>query len=115
MSFRIGNALVFLRERFQVPLPPDLPSQLIRAAPKWECREYRLLLKSCPLGFYDSIAWHTYNFRRIRPFDNIWRRLPLAVAGPQYLLAFFDAPGLRSLWPKLLPHLRLRLERTTRR
>lgn len=115
MSFRLANALKFLHERFGAPVPLDMSERLIRAAAGWERHEYRLLLKACPLGVHDSIAWHAYHFRRIRPFDDRWRRLPLAIAWPQYLLAFLDAPSLRFLWLKLRPHLLLRLQRVTRR
>jgi hypothetical protein len=116
MSFRLANALEFLREGFRAPIPPDLPGRLIRGAAKWECGEYRLLLKPCPLGFCDSFAWHAYHFRRIRPFDDGWRRAPLPVAWPQYLAAFLNASGgLRSLCRKLRPQLMLRLERVIRR
>jgi hypothetical protein len=111
MSFRLANALTFLRERLGAPIPPDLPGRLIRAASKWERGEYRLLLKPCPLGVYDSIAWHAYHFRRIRPFDDRWRRAPLAIALPQYVAAFLDAPGWRALCLKLRPHVLLRLGR----
>ena len=71
--------------------------------------------KPCPLGVSESLAWHAHHFRRIRPFDDRWRHLSLATACPQYLLAFLDAPSLRSLWLKLRPHLLLRLRRVTRR
>jgi len=115
MSFRLADALELLRERFGAPVPPDMSERLIRAAAGWERHECRLLLKPCPLGVYDSIAWHAYHFRRIRPFDDRWRRLSLAIACQQYLLAFLDAPSLRFLWLKLRPHLLLRLQRITRR
>jgi len=111
MSFRLANALGFLRERFGAPVPADLPEKLLGAASKWERGEYRLLLKRCPLGVRDSIAWHTYHFRRIRPFDDGWRRAPLAIALPQYVAAFLDAPGFQSLFQKLRPHVVSRLVR----
>ncbi len=111
MSFRLASALAFLRERFLAPIPQDLHERLIRAASKWERGEYRLLLKPCPLGVFDSIAWHGYHFRRVRPFDDGWRRAPLVVAFPQYAAAFLDAPGLRSLGRSLRPHLMSRLAR----
>jgi Uncharacterised nucleotidyltransferase len=111
MSFRLAKALELLRERFGAQVPPDVPERLIRAALGWEHHEYRLLLKPCPLGGYDTIAWHAYHFRRIRPFDDRWRLLPLVLAWPQYVLAFLDAPSLRFFWLKLRPHLLLRLLR----
>jgi hypothetical protein len=115
MSFRLASALAFLRERVLAPIPQDLPERLVRAALKWEHAEYRLLLKPCPLGVLDSIAWHGYHFRRIRPFDEGWLRAPLVVALPQYATAFLDAPGLRSLGRNLRPHLMSRLARVGRR
>jgi len=115
MPFRLANALAFLRERFQAPIPPDLAERLIRASAKWEYGEYRLLLKPCPLGVYDSLAWHAYHFRRVRQFDKGWRRAPLAIGLPQYLAAFLDAPGWGPLCLKLHSHLTSRLERLIRR
>lgn len=109
MSFRLAEALTFLLERFQAPIPPDLPARLIRVASRWEAGEHRLLLKTCPLGLRDSIAWHVYNFRRLRPYDDRWRRMPLVIALPQYAAAFLDAPGPRSFCVKLWPHLTSRL------
>jgi len=109
MSFRLANALDFLRDRFGAPVPPELPKRLIGAASKWERAEYELLLKPCPLGVRDSIAWHAYHFRRIRPFDDGWRRAPLGIALPQYVAAFLDAPGARSLLLKLRPHVMSRI------
>ena len=109
MSFRLANALEFLRNRFGAPIPPELHERLIGAASKWERGEYELLLKPCPLGVRDSIAWHAYHFRRIRPFDEWWRRAPLAVALPQYVAAFLDAPGAHSLLRKLRPHVMPRI------
>lgn len=111
MSFRLANALSFLRERLAAPVPVDVPGRLRRAASPWERREYRLLLKPCPLGVCDSVAWHAYHFRRIRRFDGSWRRTPSAIAFPQYLAAFLDAPGLPALCRKLWPYLHLRIER----
>jgi hypothetical protein len=111
MSFRLGKALAFLRERFHAPIPSDLAARLCLAAPKWECREYRLLLKPCPLGVLDSVAWHAYNFRRIRPFDDHWRHRPAALGFPQYLATFLDASGWRSFGRKIRSHAALRLER----
>jgi hypothetical protein len=113
-SFRLGKALAFLRDRFHAPIPPDLPEPLCLAAPRWECREYRLLLKSCPLGPLDTVAWHAYNFRRIRPFDDRWCRRPLALGFPQYLATFLDVSGWQGLGQKLRPHAVLRLKRMTR-
>jgi len=115
MSFRLGNALSFLYERFRAPIPVGLPGRLSRSAPKWERREYRLLMKPCPLGVYDSVAWHAYHFRRIRPFDGSWRRTSLGIAFPKYLAAFLDARGLRCLCRKLWPHLNLRIQQALRR
>jgi hypothetical protein len=115
MSFRLANALAFLREKFDAPIPPDLPERLIVAASKWEHGEYEVLLKPCPLGVRDSIAWHTFHFRRIRRFDDHWRRAPLAIALPQYVAAFLDAPGLPSLFQKLRPHVMSRLVRVAPR
>jgi hypothetical protein len=115
MNFRLAEALRLLRDRFQAPIPPDLPERLSRAAPAWESREFRLLLKPCPLGVYGSLAWHAYHFQRVRPFDDSWRRTPLAMALAQYFAAFLDAPRLGSLCRKLHPHLMSRLARVTRR
>ena len=116
MSFRLANALAFLLAQwFGAPIPPDLPERLIRAASKWERSEYRLLLKPCPLGVCESIGWHVYHFRRIRPFDDRWRHAPLAIALPQYVAAFLDAPGLPALFLKLRPHLVSRLVRVVPR
>ena len=111
MSFRLGNGLLFLRDRLRAPIPIDLPERLMRSAPEWERREYRLLMKPCPLGVFDSIAWHAYHLRRIRPYDDDWRQAPLPIAWTQYLGTFLDARGMRNLWMKLRPQIRLRLER----
>jgi hypothetical protein len=108
MSCRLAAALAYLRRRFHAPVPDDLPALLERTAAGWERREYRLLLKPCPLGALDSLAWHGFNFRRLRPFHAAWRKRPLVVAFPQYLAAFLDTRGWVSFWRRLGPHLRAR-------
>ena len=91
-----------------------MSERLIWAAAGWERREYRLLLKPCPLGVYDSIAWHAYHFRRIRPFDDGWRRLSLAQRAT-VPVGVSRCAQLALVWLKLRPHLLLRLQRVTRR
>jgi hypothetical protein len=114
MQFRLANALAFLRESFGAPIPPDLPGRLREAASGWERREYRLLLKPCPLAVGDSIAWHAYHFRRIRPYDDGWRRVNAAVGLAQYFAAFLDARDLRSMVVKIVPHAMLRFRARAR-
>jgi hypothetical protein len=81
---------------------------LDNAAAKWERREYRLLLKACPLGFLDSARWHAWHFHRIRPFDPVWSAMPRLTGFPQYLGAFLDAASPAELWGKLRPELNAR-------
>ena len=100
MRARLASALGYLRRRFEAAVPPAILERLEHAAPGWERREHRLLQKPCPLGYFDSIAWHAYNFRRLRPFDTEWRNSPVWVAFPQYLGTFLDAAGWRSLAAK---------------
>ena len=111
MSFRLERALAFLQERFHAPIPADVAGRLGRATSKWEGREYRLLLKPCPLSVRDSVAWHAYNFRRARPFDERWRNRPAPIGFAEYLVTFLDAPDWRAFGHKLRPHAALRLDR----
>jgi len=115
LSCRLGKALAFLRERFEAAVPADLPGSLLRSAAHWEEREYEVLLKPCPLGFRDSLAWHAYHFRRIRPFDEGWRRMPVALAFPRYVAAFLDAADFGSWRRKLRPHFEARMKRASER
>jgi hypothetical protein len=109
MSVRLSRGLDYLRTRFGAPVPEALPRRLAAAAPAWERREYRVLLKPSPLGLADSVAWHAYHFRRIRRHDPAWRAAPFALAFPRYLAAFLDVPGgalLKSLWRQVESRLR---------
>ncbi len=108
MRVRLAHALSYLARSFGAPIPASLPGRLERSAPGWERREYRLLLKPCPLGVFDSVAWHAYHFRRIRPFDAGWSRVPVWVGFPQYLQTFLGAESLPELFRKLWPELRMR-------
>ncbi|MBZ5724952.1 MAG: nucleotidyltransferase family protein [Acidobacteriia bacterium] len=102
MRVRLSRALRYLQVRFAAPVPEGLAERLAGMAPRWEQREYRLLLERCPLGPWDSVAWHLHHFRRIRPFDAAWSHAPAWVGFPQYVGAFLDARGfsaaLRQLW-----------------
>jgi hypothetical protein len=69
MRIRLASALRYPQFRFGAPVPRDILERLEHAAPRWERREQRSLLKPCPLGALDSAAWHAYNFHRLRPFD----------------------------------------------
>ncbi len=109
MRVRLASALHYLRLRFEAPVPAGVVEHLDHGGPRWERREHRLLLKPCPLGGLDSVAWHAYNFRRLRPFDVGWRKSPLWIGFPQYLEVFLGARGLRDFFRKLWPELKIRL------
>lgn len=109
MRTRLASALDYLRIRFEAPVPPAITERLEQAAPGWEAREHGLLQKPCPLGTFDSVSWHVYHFRRLRPFDPDWRSAPLWVAFPQYLETFLGANGWPEFARKLWPELKVRL------
>jgi hypothetical protein len=106
MQTRFTEALLVLASHFRLAVPEQA---FAAEAPAWERREYMLMQKPCPLGPLDSIAWHLYNFRRLRPFDSEWRGAPRWVALPQYLAAFLDAPTWGSLLARLWTEFRLRV------
>lgn len=103
MQARLYAALEYLGSHFPAPVP-----KRALAAPRWERREYELLLKPCPLGMVDSIAWHIYNFRRLRPFDAGWKRTPVLLGFPQYLAAFLDVSSWAEFGRKLCAQVRAR-------
>jgi hypothetical protein len=109
MRTRVASALGYLRIRLEAPVPLAIVERLQHAAPGWERREQRLLLKPCPLGTFESVAWHAYHFRRLRPFDATWREAPLWIAFPQYLETFLGANGWPEFARKLWPELKVRL------
>lgn len=109
MRMRLASALGYLRLRFEAPIPPALVELLASAAPRWERREHRLLQKPCPLGTFDSAAWHAYHFRRLRPFDAHWREAPMCIGFPQYLESFLGANGWSDFARKLWRELQVRL------
>ena len=111
MRVRLAEALSYLARSFSAPVPASLPGHLERSAPHWERHEYRLLLKPCPLGLFDSIAWHAYHFRRIRSFDRAWSSAPAWLGFPQYLKAFLHAKSLPDLLRRLWPELRIRAKK----
>jgi hypothetical protein len=108
MSYRLSTALDYLREHFGAPVPADTSARLRESAPGWEQCESELLLKPCPLGLRDSAAWHLFNFRRIRVFDEDWQRQPAISGFPEYIAAFLDASGPKSLVRNLWPYLKSR-------
>jgi hypothetical protein len=105
MHIRLSRALSYLKDRFHARVPAAVLQKLEESAPDWERVEYDLLLKQCPLGFRDSFAWHLHHFRRIRPFDDQWKRMPMALGFAQYVPAFLNAgdlpEALRKLWPEM--------------
>jgi len=109
MRVRLARAMRYLRERWDAPVPAEMAGELESAAPGWERREYRLMLKKCPLGFLDSARWHCYHFRRIRRFDKQWREMPALAGFAEYVPAFVGARDVSGLWSKLTPELRARL------
>jgi hypothetical protein len=109
MRVRLARALRYLRDRWEAAVPEEMPAELERAAPEWETREYRLLLKACPLGFVDSALWHWYHFRRIRRFDQAWSEMPALAGFAEYVPEFVGARDVAALWNKLTPELRARL------
>jgi hypothetical protein len=105
MQVRFREALLVLASQFDL----DIPAHALAAnGPSWERREHSLMQKPCPLGPLDSVAWHLYNFRRLRPFDPAWRKTPVWAALPQYLSAFLDAPNWHVLMARLWAQYRFR-------
>ncbi len=108
MCVRLHAALVYLSDHMQAPIPAQVMGELLSASSTsgaWERREYRLLQKPCPLGEIDSVWWHVTNFRRIRRYDDAWRKKPAVIAFPEYLRAFLRGDGesslIISLWQAL--------------
>lgn len=111
MRVRLARALRYLQGRFAAPVPHGIPERLERSTTNWERREYRLLLKPCPLGALDSFEWHVHHFRRIRRFDAGWSKVPFWIGLPQYVETFLGARGPRELLRRLWPELKARLRR----
>jgi hypothetical protein len=110
MRIRFTQALAILESEFHAVIPGN---GLGGHVASWERREYSLMQKPCPLGVFDSVAWHVYHFRRIRPFDTKWREMPAWRGFAQYLETFLDALNLQSLLAKVWEQLKLR-RRTVR-
>jgi hypothetical protein len=108
MRMRLARALGYLQLRFDADVPPAIVERLEHTAPAWERREHGLLQTPCPRGTFDSVAWHAYHFRRLRPFDASWRDAPLWIGFPQYLEAFLGAKGWSEVAGKLWPKVKLR-------
>lgn len=105
MHMRFTQALAILESEFHAVVPKHL---LGGKVPSWERREYFLMQKPCPLGVFDSVAWHVYHFRRLRPFDTQWREMPAWRGFAQYLAAFLDALTWRALLAKVWAQVKLR-------
>lgn len=104
MEARVGHALQYLRVRFAAPVP----GRFLDTAPGWQRREYRLMLKPCPLGMLDSAEWHIHHFRRIRPFDAHWGKTHVAKGFLEYLREFLGARGTRDAAARLRDELKAR-------
>jgi hypothetical protein len=105
MRMQLIQALTYLTSQFQCCAPEEV---LDMAVPGWEKSEYRVLQKPCPLGYFDSIAWHRYHFRRLREFDSQWSESLICVAFPQYIATFLEAADWRSFLTKIWFQLALR-------
>src|ERR1700736_218266 len=105
MRMRFTQALILLESKFQATVPKDLAGGRF---PVWERREYFLMQRPCPLGAIDSLAWHLYHYRRIRPFDAKWREIAGWKGFLQYLATFLDALNWRMLLAKGWAQLKLR-------
>jgi len=105
MRVHFAEALSFLASRFHAEIPSHARGVRVQG---WERRDYELLQKPCPLGWFDSALWHLYHFRRLRPFDAEWRSTPAFIGFPQYLATFLDAPTRRELLAGLWRQLKLR-------
>jgi len=107
MRCRLFHALHYLREKFGIMIPDETLARLAANVPSWETSEYHLLLKPCPLNAADSLRWHQYHFRRIRPFDQQWSSQPYPLAFSAYLAEFLEAEGqgdfMRRLWSAVTP------------
>ena len=106
MTVRLRAALAYLAVRFHAPVPQSVLDELAGvASPCWERREAVILLKECPLGIRDSLTWHLSHFRRIRPFDEQWRKAPFWFAFMSYLRTFLEAEDwsafARKSWQQL--------------
>jgi len=107
MRIQFAQALAALAAQFH----RIVPKQLLGAdVPPWQQHEYRLMQKPCPLGMWDSVAWHIYHFQRLRPFDSRWSKTPGWIGFPQYLAAFLNA----SDWHTFLTKLWLQVKRRAR-
>jgi hypothetical protein len=93
MTVRLHAALNYLHQQLQAPIPQDILLQLARhPVPHWGRREHELLQKPAPLRVFDSMRWHITNFRRIRPFDEVWGKQLFWLAFSYYLRLFLR-PG----------------------
>ena len=110
MRMRFTQALAILESEFHAVVPKVVPKHVLGGqVASWERREHFLMQKPCPLGVLDSIAWHVYHFRRLRPFDTQWRELPVWSGFTQYVATFLDALTLRALIAKAWAQVKLRV------
>ena len=107
MQDGLFEALHYLRSAWNAPIPQDCLDRLDGAQMKeWERREHRLLQNTQP-QLLDIFRWHIYRFRRVRPLDESWRRMPALIGFPQYLAAAAGSarPGwtglVRRFWSRL--------------
>ncbi|MFO7303613.1 MAG: nucleotidyltransferase family protein [Acidobacteriota bacterium] len=85
---RVAAALVYLRDVFRAPVPDDVEAHLaLNRAPAWEWRELEVLRPGTAPGLRRAMTWHLCHFRRCRPHDDTWSRLPAPVAFADYLHA----------------------------
>jgi hypothetical protein len=86
MTLRLREALSYLRREFGAPIPDEMLGRLAAAQTVgWERREAALHRRRPPLGVWDYLQWRWCHFRRVRPFDARWRRLPAFAGFVSYL------------------------------
>jgi hypothetical protein len=86
MTIRLRVSFEYLQREFAANIPDESLRHLTPArAAAWERKEAALHARKPPLGVWDYLRWHWWHFRRVRPFDDAWRRVPAIVGFLDYV------------------------------
>jgi hypothetical protein len=86
VRLRVAVALAYLRDVVGAPVPGGIEMRLdVDTATSWEWRELEVLRSAAIPGLRRALTWHLCHFRRCRPHDVTWKRLPTPLAFLDYL------------------------------
>jgi len=86
-SARLRTAVLDFEEVAGPRFPDSVRNALAAVRePSWEKRELESFTRLPPYGNRDVLAWHWYQFRRLRPADPVWRGWPVLAGFAGYTL-----------------------------